>query len=177
MSPGSGSLLPVCMGMGRGAQGQPSLGRGSCRGGCSWLGEAGPGSVPVYAVVGVLVWLYPSSVTSTVMPCWWIAPKERPMGTRTHTWPWGRWGWRRGGGVGSNVQRCILGLSSCGKREWSGWGGTGRLLWVRGSIWGQAAVQEGQSCSEPAQPSLLPQWSPGRASQALWLSSNVPEMK
>lgn len=53
MSPGSGSLLPVCMGMGRGAQGQPSLGRGSCRGGCSWQGEAGPGSVPVYAVVGV----------------------------------------------------------------------------------------------------------------------------
>lgn len=129
MSPGSGSLLPVCMGMGRGAQGQPSLGRGSCRGGCSWLGEAGPGSVPVYAVVGVLVWLYPSSVTSTVMPCWWIAPKERPMGTRTQTWPWGRWGWRGGG-----VQCPTLHFGA-------------EFLWEKGMVWvgrhWEAAVGEG----------------------------------
>lgn len=49
MSPGSRFLLPACMGMERGAQGQHLLGWGSHRGGCSWLGEAGLGSVPIYA--------------------------------------------------------------------------------------------------------------------------------
>lgn len=76
-----------------------------------WAGGHAGGAAPGWVKLGrvqclfmlLLVWLYPSSVTSTVMPCWWIAPKERPMGTRTHTWPWGRWGWRGGGGPMSNA--------------------------------------------------------------------------